>query len=138
MFSKILLAYDGSGVADQAFGYAVDLAGRYQAPLIVLAIARPPDFADDVELVAMLEKEEEGFQVQFVRMRELAAGAGIAAEFRCLVGHPTEQIIKYAEAHGVGLIIVGHRRRSLLERLFLGSTSLGVLAHAPCAVMVVR
>ena len=44
---KILIAYDGSEAADKAYGHALDLAGKYGADLRVLAVASPPEFAED-------------------------------------------------------------------------------------------
>jgi len=138
MFKRILIAYDGSTPAEKAFDYALDLTDKYQASLDVLAIARPPDFAEDVETEAQLEKVQEHFQEQFGRLRERAAQRGVTPEFNIVVGHPAEQIVREAEKKSIDLILVGHRGRGLFERWLLGSVSRVVIAYAHCAVMVVR
>ncbi|WP_136419073.1 universal stress protein [Herbaspirillum sp. ST 5-3] len=138
MFNRILIAYDGSEPADKAFDYAVDLAAKYQASLEVLAIARPPDFAEDVETEALLEKTQEHFQDQFAQLRARAARGGVTPEFNVVVGHPAEQIVKEAEQKAIDLIVVGHRGKGLFERWLLGSVARVVIAYAHCAVMVVR
>lgn len=138
MFNRILLAYDGSEPAEKAFDYAVDLAARYSAQLGVLAVARPPDFGDDVEMEAMLENVQEHFNARFAQMEQQAAQHGIAPEFNVRIGHPAEQIVRQAEEKAVDLILVGHRGKGLFERWLLGSVSRVVIAYAHCAVMVVR
>jgi hypothetical protein len=55
MIRRILLAYDGSTGADRALDFALDLALKYAAELHVLAVARPPEFGDDVESRAVIE-----------------------------------------------------------------------------------
>ncbi|MBI2510152.1 MAG: universal stress protein, partial [Betaproteobacteria bacterium] len=54
MLSRILVAHDGSDPANKAFAFALDLAQKYQAEMWVLTVARPPDFAEDVETEAIL------------------------------------------------------------------------------------
>ncbi len=138
MFKRILIAYDGSEPADKAFDYAVDLTSKYQSSLDVLAIARPPDFAEDVETEALLERMQEQFQDQFAQLRLRAAKCGVTPDFNILVGHPAEQIVREAEEKSVDLILVGHRGKGLFERWLLGSVSRVVIAYAHCAVIVVR
>src|SRR5262249_15388317 len=53
--SRILVGYDGSHSAQDAFAFALDLAKRYGAELHVLAVARPPEFAEEVETEALIE-----------------------------------------------------------------------------------
>ena len=55
MMKRILVAYDGSAPADKAYAFALDLAKKYGADIHVIAVARPPDFGDDVETAAILE-----------------------------------------------------------------------------------
>lgn len=48
-----------------------------------------------------------------------------------------EEIVRYAEANGVTMIVVGKHGRSGLERLLLGSVTNRVIQLAPCPVLVV-
>ena len=45
-------------------------------------------------------------------------------------------IVALAREHGVDLIVLETRPRSLLERVFSPSVSAKVVQHAPCAVLV--
>jgi nucleotide-binding universal stress UspA family protein len=49
MIRNILLGYDGSESANKALEFAVNLARTFNAQLHVLAVARPPEFGDEVE-----------------------------------------------------------------------------------------
>jgi nucleotide-binding universal stress UspA family protein len=138
MFERILIAYDGSEPAGKAFERALDLAARYGARLDVLAVARPPEFAEDVETEALLDSAREHFEARFAALRQRAAQAGVQAGFEIRVGHPAEQVVQFAEQRAVDLIVTGHRGKGLFERWLLGSVSRLVIAYARCTVMVVR
>lgn len=138
MIRKILAAYDGSESADKAYAYALDMAKKYGAELLVLSIARPPEPPEDVETEAMLENAEWHYEKQFTMMKQRAAAEGVRAEFKVAVGHPVEQIIYHADDNGIDLIIMGHRGKGFFERLMLGSISKQVVHYANCAVLIVR
>lgn len=138
MFRKILIAYDGSAPARAAYAVALDMAAKYGSELHVLAVARPPEFAEDVETEAALESAREHLETKFGELQTLAAQHGIRPNLRVATGHPAEQIVRAAEQHGVELVILGHRGHGVFERWLLGSVSRAVIAYAHCAVMVVR
>jgi nucleotide-binding universal stress UspA family protein len=138
MYERILVAYDGSGPARHAFDVAADLAQKYGSELHVVAVARPPEFAEDVETEAAIESAREHFSGQFRDLEGAAARAGVKPQFRIVTGHPAEQIVRTAEQHDIDLIVLGHRGHGVFERWLLGSVSRTVIAYAHCAVMVVR
>lgn len=138
MIRRILLAYDGSESAQKAFTFAVDMAKRYDAGLHVLAVVQPPEFAEEVEGEAVIENSRRHYDKVMRALKGRLAQEPIAAETEVVVGHPAERIIRYAAQHSIDHIIVGHRGRSLFNSLLLGSVSRQIIAHAPCAVTVVR
>jgi nucleotide-binding universal stress UspA family protein len=138
MIRKILLGYDGSPSADDAFAFAVDLARKYGAELHLLGVARPPEFADDVEAKAVIENSRKHYDKVLNSQRAKLAHESIKSQFHVVVGHPAEQIVRYAEAHGIDHIVVGHRGHTLFERWLIGSVARQVIAYAHCAVTVVR
>jgi nucleotide-binding universal stress UspA family protein len=138
MFKRILIAYDGSEPADKAFERALDLASKYGAHLHVLAVAQPPEFAEDVETEAVLDNARDHFEARFTSMKQRAVGASVEADFEIRVGHPAEQVVRFADQRSVDLIVTGHRGKGLFERWLLGSVSRRVIAYAGCTVMVVR
>ena len=138
MIRSILVAYDGSDPAGKAFTFALDLAKKYQASLVVLAVSKPPDFAEDVETEAILENSKNHYRDLLSNLKPKAQAEGVNADFEVAVGHPAEQIIHHAEKINADLIVMGHRGKSFFERLRLGSVSRQVIHYANCAVTVVR
>jgi nucleotide-binding universal stress UspA family protein len=52
-------------------------------------------------------------------------------------GIPGEVLVDFAREKGTDLVIVGVRRRGVLKKSFIGSTTEAVLRNAPCAVLTV-
>jgi len=138
MMGSILLGYDGSASAEHAYDFAVELARRFGAELHVLAVVRPPDFGDDVETEAVIEHSRRHYGHVLAALRPRLAHDAPGAQATLAVGHPAEQLVRYAEQHGVDHIVVGHRGRTAFERWLIGSVARQTIAHAHCAVTVVR
>jgi len=138
MTRKILLAYDGSESAKHASDFAVELAQKFAAELHVVAVARPPEFGDEVETEAVIESSLRHYERMLDPFRKRLAAEPLNASFQVVVGHPAEQIVRYASAHGIDHIVVGHRGHTMFERWLIGSVARQVIAYADCAVTVVR
>jgi nucleotide-binding universal stress UspA family protein len=134
----LLAAYDGSESSLAAFDFALDLARCTGAELRVLAVVRPPDFAEDVETEALIERGRENLQASMQELMTKTAATGVTCTFEVSVGHPAEQIVIYAERNGIDHIVVGHRGHTFFDRWLIGSVARQVIAYAPCAVTVVR
>jgi nucleotide-binding universal stress UspA family protein len=73
--------------------------------------------------------------------RRLAARlgtCGLESRDRVVVGDPAEALIDAARTEGADFVAVGHRGRSTVTQLLLGSVARKVVQHAPCSVLVVR
>ena len=71
--------------------------------------------------------------------RILLAYDGLSTTFHVAVGHPAEQIVRYAEEQAIDHVVVGHRRgHTLFERWLIGSVARQVIAYAHCTVTVQR
>ena len=55
-----------------------------------------------------------------------------------LEGYPADDLVRYSEEQGAGLIVVGSRGRGDLASLVLGSTSHRVVNQAECDVLVAK
>lgn len=138
MIRRILLGYDGSEISGQAFDFALDLARKYGSELHVIAVARPPEYAADVEAEAVIENSRQHYDRILGRLRPRLAQESIKHQLHVVVGHPAEQIVRYAEGHQIDHIVVGHRGHTMFERWLIGSVARQVIAYAHCAVTVVR
>lgn len=62
----------------------------------------------------------------------------VSYERECLTGNPVVEILKFAEGHNVGLIVMASHGRTGLPRLLMGSIAEGVMRKAPCPVLIVK
>jgi nucleotide-binding universal stress UspA family protein len=138
MITKLLVAYDGSKQSERAFQFALDLASKYAAKMLILAVARPPEPPVQVEMEAVLENAAQYYQEHFKRLSEQTAKLGIEAIFQVKVGHPAEQIVQTAKVEKADAIVMGHRSETLLQKWLLGSVAKRVLSYAHCTVFIVR
>lgn len=69
-------------------------------------------------------------------MKELNTTAPVESVVRR--GSPADEIVRYAEEKGTGLIVMGSRGWGEMHAVLLGSVSERVLHSAPCPVLIVR
>ncbi len=140
----ILLATDGSPSAEGATQEAIELAGAFDAPLIVVSVAHvvlPPyggyygyaEIAADLH-VAELERVTQVLAVT----KERAEAAGLTCETVALDGPASEEICRVAGARATRLVVIGAHGWGRVGRLLHGSVSTDVLHQAPCPVLVVH
>lgn len=132
MINKLLIPYDGSDAARAAFELGFDLAGKYDAELHILAVARP-DGTGGIADAATLEHHRNVLEELKTRIDGVEG-----VRFEARLGQPAETIVAYAEAHAVDHIVLGHRGHGVLDRWLPGSVAHWVVAEAPCAVTVVK
>ncbi len=138
MFTKILLAYDGSDGARLALECTAEL-GRGGAKVVVLAVGRIPEYA---ETVSEIEEAKEQAARHYQGTLEQAVGAlrdaGVAAELRLDYGKVGDTIVRVAETIGADLIVLGTNPHTALKRRVLGASADKVVDHAHCSVLVLR
>jgi len=139
MFSKILVAIDGSAASEKALGAAVDLATQYQAALTAIGVAEMPEVVGMVDEVDELRQSaEQHFRRIGEAAVEYARSRGVALRSVVVRGHAADAIVRYAETEGVNLVVLGQHGHSRIARFFLGSTTDRVSEHCPCTVMIVK
>lgn len=138
MIRKVLLGYDGSASSDRALTFAIDLARTRGAELHVLSVVRPLEVGEEVETTAVIEQSVRQSEKQLRTVHAKVSGQSVVAHYHVAVGHPAEQIVRYAEGNGIDHIVVGHRGHGVFERWLLGSVARQVIAYAPCSVTVCR
>lgn len=62
----------------------------------------------------------------------------IKVESEIVEGYAKEEVLKRAQTWPADLIVIGSHGRNAVQRLLLGSVSMGVLGAAPCSVLLVR
>lgn len=139
MFERILLATDGSPAADEALGYALDLAVRYGAQVIVVYAYAPvhrslgSPFQDEY----IESHTNEGKRITGQAAEKLQE-ANVDVVLEVLEGPAADAILRVADARKCDLIVMGSRGQGALTSMLLGSVSHKVLSHAPVPVLTVQ
>jgi len=141
MFTSILVALDGSDSSQKALELARDLAGKYEATLVLANIV------DLSKLVALAGYEAPYPAEAIAIMREdgktaleaavaLCASKGTFATSVVGQGDACDEILRIAEEQKVDLICLGTHGRSGIPRLVLGSVAEGVLRRSHVPVLI--
>jgi nucleotide-binding universal stress UspA family protein len=153
MFSKIVVAIDGSEPSIDAAENAIAMAKRYDADLIALHVIprgiryeypedhKGPDIST-TPLMGIVESHQQEAEEWFNKVREIAKKENNNIKLDTDVVIATKstvaEIVDYAADHKVDLIVIGTRGRSGFKKLLLGSVASGVVNYAHCPVMVVK
>lgn len=147
---RILVAYDGSAIADQAVERAATLfAGRplkivtawkSAASLAGVARAALPDDVIRAGIEGLDRQAGEGAEATARHGAELAAAAGAEADWAAVLAPQSVwvTILDEAARMDAAAIVVGARGRSGIASIVLGSVSSGVVQHARRPVLVVH
>jgi nucleotide-binding universal stress UspA family protein len=90
-----------------------------------------------VEVHAIFDDAREHYTAAFEKLVSSAKDHGLDLKTEIVVGHPAEQIIHRAEAGGIDMVLLGHRRTSRFAKLVAGSISERVSKYVHCPVMIV-
>jgi nucleotide-binding universal stress UspA family protein len=126
--SRILAAVDFSSPARSAFDYALALAKRHAAELVVIQ-AVPSD-----QPFNWGGREREALKAS---LQQSADEAAVHFEYRVQHGDPAEIILLHAHSIRPDVIVVGSHQRRGLDRWYFGSVSKRVVAKASVPVLVV-
>ncbi len=144
MFSRILVAVDGSAFAEKALKHAVDLTKKYGAKLIILHVilrrfyaVTPSEAGVLATTVFVKEMEAEGKEI-INKAEAYAKGEGIDYECKLLQGVPAEEIVRTAQSEKVDLIVMGSRGLTEVRAFLLGSVSDKVSHHSKCPTLIVK
>jgi nucleotide-binding universal stress UspA family protein len=138
MYKRILLASDGATESLVALREGALIARALNAAaflLIVEADSPGVQMASGVHPVARDSTPlRELLALGLARLERL----GVVAQGDVRAGEPAAVISEAARAFGADLIVVGHRRKTLLERWWSGETGGYIVDRVPCSVLIAR
>jgi len=149
MYARILIATDGSDLADRALEHGFQLAKLAGSDVTIVTVTEPvtivgggyASVAGGVidPLPELVEAQEKAAKDLLDRAAKRAAEQGITAK-TILVDNSfaAEGIVETAKSIGAELIVMGSHGRRGLNRLLLGSQTNNVLAHTNIPVLVTR
>lgn len=138
----ILVPVDFSPVTDRVLAEASDLAGRFEARLILLHVTEPAVGLVDYAVVTLTIAQANDVAVQGALTRLTALQASLqarhaAVEIRNCIGMPVEEILTQAASLHADYIVIGSHGHGRIYDALVGSTTNGTLKNAPCPVLVV-
>ncbi len=136
MYTKILLAYDGSLEGARALREGALMARRCCADVFLLSVV--PDTAGVILAdgsVAGGEKIDE-YAALLDRGLNRLKQIGLKPESRLVEGEPTAVIAKVAREISADLVVVGHRTKHALSRWWAGSGADYLSDHVGCSLLI--
>jgi nucleotide-binding universal stress UspA family protein len=141
---RILLAVDGSKQSEEAARALAHLA-RAEEVIVLHALDVPepaypmmmPEVARDIRSTVERGMREKGERLLAGVAALLPPRTGPVTK-RLEVGKPADLIVTIAQEQRVNLIVLGSRGLGPVKERLLGSVSHRVLAHAPCAALMVN
>ena len=152
---KILYATDLSKNSGYAFFYAVDMAKRHDARIVILHTVEPVlqyMYAEGswglegvLEKAKKQEQEADTEEIsrrlqEFCKRTEAQGGppcVELVSKILVSVGHPVEEILKTADVEGCDAIVLGTHGKGFLKQTFLGSTAEDVLQRTRKPVFII-
>lgn len=132
MYKRVMVAVDGSEIAQQALAEAINIANTYNATLCIVHSIGSENEADKSRGNEILEKAKSGTNVLSVETRLINAEAeyglnGIA-----------DAIAAAVYDWKADLIVVGTSNRRGLERFYVGSVAEQLVAKVDSSILLVR
>jgi nucleotide-binding universal stress UspA family protein len=139
LVDRILIATDGSVKNRPALEEGIKIARAFGASVYAVYVIDMGAFSSmsadmpigDTYRIIKAEADE-----AFDRIKTLAGDMPVTTSI--LDGRPAAEIVKYAVAKKIDLIVIGTQGKKGFERLLLGSVAEEVIRSAPCKVLVVK
>jgi nucleotide-binding universal stress UspA family protein len=145
MYTKILAPVDGSAFSECSLDHVKSVAaGPDTAEVTLLRVIEPIHSADltayvesGIDTGVLIRKEQSEAEQYVSRLSDELKKTGLKATGVAIVGSAANEILKYAEQHGIDLIVMSSHGRSGINRWFMGSVADKVVRHSPIPVLIV-
>jgi nucleotide-binding universal stress UspA family protein len=149
MYAHILVAMDGSDLADRALDQTITIAKALNSDVTVVTVSEPASvvgagyyagtgYIGD-PIPGLIEAQEKAAKDLLAKAEVKVKAAGLPVKTVYVNdSFPAEGIVVTAEEIGADLIVMGSHGRRGLGRLLLGSQTSNVLAQTKTPVLVTR
>lgn len=150
MITRILVPLDGSQRAEAVLGYVEQLAGFYQAQVILLQVFELPHRTDlskeeldqydalPKQTVADLQEQVDVAETYLQAVADRLGAQNINAHGRVAYGPIASTILKTAEQENADLIAMASHGCGGLQGVYYGSVAAGVLQRVDRPLFIVR
>lgn len=136
MYKRILLASDGAPEGLAALREGALIAKAFGSEVFLLIVHRPSN--NQLHAGEYLAAWPGNQQELLARGLDRLASIGVSVQGKALLGDPTQTIAQVARDFRADLVVVGHRRPSLLDRWWSGASDSYLSDHVGCSVLVAR
>ena len=140
-FKKILVPVDGSGTADNALRYGVEMAKTYEARLFVTVVA---DIGEAAYPLMQVNLDRNGFasvkEKSEAVMERVKKQISQDVNFTPIIrtGVPGNVITSLVDEEGIDLVIMGNSGKGSLSSFIMGSVSHYVIHHVKVPVLIIK
>lgn len=155
MFRHIVVPLDGSPLAETALPYAIEIARRFEADIILIqnldtVFASIPESTDKANQpdskLELLVREGHG---QDKRMRDAAdqylksklgevESSGVKGSYKLFIRAQFHAMMEFCQTAGVDLVVMTTRGAGGIKRALLGSTADKIIRESKIPVLVIR
>ena len=147
MFTRIMLATDGSKLSQKAVKSAIDMASKFNAELVAVKVI-PLYFQTyfegsftvaDIDVKSIEAQWAAGAQQVLDKIATSAAAKGVIVKTSVIKSDDiSDGLVKAANKMKADLIVMASHGRKGIKRLLLGSETQNVLTHSEVPVLVLR
>ena len=142
MIQTITVGTDGSDTASKAVEFALDVAEKFGAKVVVASSYRPvgedrlrKEQSEAPQDIQWSINPTEDVDNALRSVEEIARDRGLEVTSEARQGDPADVLCDIAEEHGADLLVVGNKG---MQRRVLGSVPNSVSHKAPCSVVIVK
>lgn len=150
MFRKLLVPLDGTDAAARALPYAVELARRFDAALVLVDVVPTRDttlalaadiasgaMTDPALIAAEVSARETAARGYITAVAEELAAQGVQVAAVVAQGAEGRGVVDVARREGADLIVMAAHGHGPLGRLVFGNVTEDVIHHSPAPVLVI-
>jgi nucleotide-binding universal stress UspA family protein len=141
-----MVPLDGSHFAEAALPYALELARKYEAEIVLVSVVNPPNYLfgdleiESAELVDDIRKASYQHAVTYLstKKQELEEAGYTARDVILEAGNISEALISIADDGEIDMIVMSTHGRTGVRRWVFGSVAERLLHHVSVPVLLVR
>jgi nucleotide-binding universal stress UspA family protein len=142
MVQTVAVGTDGSGTADKAVEFAIELAVRYEARIVFISAYVPVresrlqrEARDAPEDLQWTINPAEDVDATLRQCEERAEEKGLRWTSEAREGDAATILVELAESNDADILVIGNKG---MQRKVLGSVPNSVSHSAPCSVVIVK
>lgn len=135
-YERMLVPLDGSDIAEVAIPYAVEIAARSGAEILMVSISE--DLVEQSHLSHLYQSYIERTVARVKQDLRVQGGRNSTAKGRLLTGRPADEILRVAAEENASLIIIASHGHSGRGPLPLGGIASKILQAATRPVLLVK